>query len=438
VKNKIFSLAILGLLCLTIFTTAVSSSLASSVVENPWNPRASMQQARGGLGVVAVDGKVYAIGGKTASGEFVGTNEQYDPKDDTWKILEPMPTSRAYFAIVTYQNKIYCIGGLNKNGLCSITEVYDTVTGSWSAKTSLPIKGANLQGQIVDGKIFVLNGCDLFMYNPAKDVWTEKTSINAQHLVGSNFIASAVVDSNIVVTGNFTFATPSRTETKVMIYDTLTDVWREGAKPPHELSSGIAGATTGLYAPKRIYLIGTNTIPTQESLRPSGGYAYVSANPVYSYSYIHPLVETYEPVKGIWSTVGVPANRVDFGIAVLDDVLYIIGGYNIVQKEKTITIDLEVYIPNAYWATMIVSEQFKVPYYAVDEPTALNLQYIPIGYSSVITPEPSTSPSEPSTPFEPFLTNPIMVAVLVLTIGVVTASLFLYLKKRKGSVSVHE
>ena len=413
-------------------TNAVNSVLAQELVEISWNSKASMQQARGGLGVVAVDGRVYAIGGK-ASGGFVGTNEQYDPKTDTWKILEPMPTSRAYFAIAAYQDKIYCIGGLNKNGLCSVTEVYDTVTGSWSVKTSLPVKGANLQGQVVDGKIFVLNGCDLFMYDLTKDVWTEKTSINAQQLVGSNFVASAVVDSNILVTGNFTFATLSRTETKVMIYDTLTDVWRVGTKPPHELSSGIAEATTGRYAPQRVYLIGTITTTIQESLQPSGGHKYVSTQwPTHSYSHIYSLVEIYEPAIGIWSTVGVPANRVDFGIAVLDDVLYVIGGYNIVQKEKTITIDMEAYNPNGGWNTIIVSEQFKVPDYVVDEPTALNLQCIPIGYGSVTTPEPSTSPSGPSTPFEPFLIILVIVAV-VLMVGIIVTSLFLYFNKRRRS-----
>ncbi|MCL1970209.1 MAG: hypothetical protein FWF66_01940 [Candidatus Bathyarchaeota archaeon] len=40
-----------------------SSVSASELVENSWNTKAPLSQARASLGVVAVDGKIYAIGG---------------------------------------------------------------------------------------------------------------------------------------------------------------------------------------------------------------------------------------------------------------------------------------------------------------------------------------------------------------------------------------
>jgi len=88
--------------------SSVSSS--SELVEDSWNTKTPMSQARSGLGVVAVDGKIYAIGGRTETG-FVGTNECYNPKTDKWITLKPMPTPRRSFAIAEYQDKIYCIGG---------------------------------------------------------------------------------------------------------------------------------------------------------------------------------------------------------------------------------------------------------------------------------------------------------------------------------------
>lgn len=65
-----------------------------------------MTQARANLGVIAMDGKIYAIGGQTDD-DYVGTNERYDPKTDTWTTLEPMPTPRTNFATVEYQGKIW-------------------------------------------------------------------------------------------------------------------------------------------------------------------------------------------------------------------------------------------------------------------------------------------------------------------------------------------
>ena len=43
----------------------VCSVEALPLVEDSWSSGASMSQARSGLGVVAVDGKIYAIGGTT-------------------------------------------------------------------------------------------------------------------------------------------------------------------------------------------------------------------------------------------------------------------------------------------------------------------------------------------------------------------------------------
>jgi hypothetical protein len=101
------------------------------------------------LGVVAVDGKIYAIGGSYQTEvpsydqfplyltKYVSTNEMYDPVSDTWVTLESMPTPRAYFAIAAYDNKIYCIGGITVCAsniftfdYCLLNEVYDTVTNN--------------------------------------------------------------------------------------------------------------------------------------------------------------------------------------------------------------------------------------------------------------------------------------------------------------------
>ena len=63
-----------------------------------------MKQARYGLGVIAVDNKIYAIGGSTADSYpqfdadvLVGTTERYDPVSDTWVALKSMPTPKGLF-----------------------------------------------------------------------------------------------------------------------------------------------------------------------------------------------------------------------------------------------------------------------------------------------------------------------------------------------------
>src|SRR4030042_4750905 len=101
-------------LCLFVANPAFSSVEAT---ENSWMPRAPMHEARAGLGVAAVNGKIYAIGGSTRQGSWpyaggiVATNEEYNPATNTWVFKTPMPTPRMDFGIAVYTNKIYCIGG---------------------------------------------------------------------------------------------------------------------------------------------------------------------------------------------------------------------------------------------------------------------------------------------------------------------------------------
>ena len=357
-----------------------SSVCASEFVEDSWSTKTSMSQVRGNLGVVCVDGKIYAIGGSTKNvGDggtveyVVGTNERYDPKTDSWVTLKPMPTPRMGFTIAAYSDKIYCIGGFNTTGegwgnsvsSCSVVEVYDTVLDKWSTKASYPFKGAGMCASVVDGQIFMVYGGDLFMYDIAVDVWFQKDSMPGR---APSYLNSVVVDNRILFLDAIQFDDgPS----KIMIYDPKTDEWikGQGESCDSNLGSG-AVVTTGNYAPQKIYVIIADTL------------------------------EVYDPVSNDWSTVSVmPTLRSSFGMAVVDDVLYVIGGY--------ISVDMHDFFD----------------WYAPKAVTALNESYVPIGYSSMAI----TSKFELTNTLSTYL----VVVVLVLIVGIVSG-LFFYFKKNVG------
>ncbi|MDR2700633.1 MAG: hypothetical protein LBC12_07565 [Nitrososphaerota archaeon] len=174
-----------------------------------------MSQTRFSLGVVAVDGKVYAIGGFTNSG-YLDLNEQYDLVTDTWTTLTSMPTPRNDFAIVACQGKIYCMGGITSNGnswfKCGVNEVYDVVTDSWSTKASLPFNGSGVTAHAADGKIFVLNARTLYMYDPSADSWTEKTSMPTIIMSRLSFVLTTATGDKFMVIGEFQNARSSNAE----------------------------------------------------------------------------------------------------------------------------------------------------------------------------------------------------------------------------------
>ncbi|MCL1977898.1 MAG: hypothetical protein FWG55_07365 [Candidatus Bathyarchaeota archaeon] len=303
---------------------AFSSVSAAVLVEDFWNTKNSMSQARGGLGVVAVDGKIYAIGG-VAADSLVGTNECYDPLSDTWVTLEPMPIPRAYFAIAAYQSKIYCIGGIATSKVkgewdaCAVNEVYDTLTDSWNTKMSYPSKdGRWLDAQVIDEQIFVRRLTELFTYDPVKDTWTTKTSMPIHP---ASEPVCAVVDDKIMVTCRYLAGDPVVAQA-VMIYDTKADVWSERKAGPTLMDNGIAaGVTTGVYVSQKIYVF----FGTLDTL-------------------------VYDYVNDSWSSAkAMPTDRRNFGVAVVDDVLYVIGGFS---------------------PTVV--------------PLAVNEQYVPIGYRNPV------------------------------------------------------
>jgi hypothetical protein len=383
------------------FLTIFNSVSASELLENSWNTKTPMTQARANFGVAVVNGKIYAIGGGIGT-TYLDINERYDPVLDTWVTLKPMPTPRSGFAIATYEGKIYCIGGYIVANYSdsyyeppsklefSVNEVYDTLTNSWSVKASMPVNGSNLQAHVVGGKIFVLDVYgNLTMYDPIKDSWTTKSSIPIPNedmvVVGvdSYVGVSAAVDDKILCYLQRYALAPFDYSVKFMSYDTKNDVWCEESTPLFIIDgdtvfvpfagSGFTGVTSGVYVPQKVYVFSAGN-----------------------------EVLIYDPVNEIWSTAkGIPTTRNYFGVVVVDDIFYVIGG---------------------------LIDGSTAPACATNE------QYIPIGYhSTAYTLRPTEiSQSKHYAASETFLIY-LTVAVLALIAGVVILCLFFRFKKRSLS-----
>jgi hypothetical protein len=121
-----------------------------------------MPTARTYVSTSAVNGKIYAMGGKLSHPGFQGlaTVEEYNPATNTWTKKADMPTARASFSTSVVNGKIYAIGGLTTGELnhLSLVEEYDPATDTWTRKADMPTARIALSTSAVNGKIYAIGG----------------------------------------------------------------------------------------------------------------------------------------------------------------------------------------------------------------------------------------------------------------------------------------
>jgi N-acetylneuraminic acid mutarotase len=297
-------------LCLVALLVVVSlicsfALAGAQTSENSWTAKAPMPTARELMGAAVVNGKIYVIGGEKPSGardQSLSSNEMYDPDSDTWTTKAPMPTPRDSFGIVAYQNKIYVIGGITRTinegyRILGVNEVYGPVTDTWEIKTPMPTYRNGMTANVVNGRICIISGQGKQgdvdtneVYDPTTDSWSTVVPIptSAYHY------ESAVIENKIYILSGYNGVTWDTHLSQ--IYDPATNSWDFGTNIPSAVSDS-AIATTGERAPARIYVFG-------------GDQNHV-----------------YDPVSKTWTTgTPIPTNRGRFALAVITDIIYVIGG----------------------------------------------------------------------------------------------------------------
>lgn len=126
-----------------------------------WTRKAALRAPRCRPAVVALNGRIYAIGGADNAGEGRAGRaiEIYDPATDSWSAGPTMPTGRQLPAVAAVSGLIYAIGGGLDNGAFSgAVEVYDPRTGEWSTGTPLPTPRYGPVAGVINGTIYVAGG----------------------------------------------------------------------------------------------------------------------------------------------------------------------------------------------------------------------------------------------------------------------------------------
>lgn len=160
-----------------------------------WRALAPLSTSRGSVGVAVLDGKIHVIGGRVTNDSddwhtngVVGTHDVYDPATDKWTQAAPLPRARDHMVVVAVDGKIHAIGGRfgHNDDMTDLHDVYDPATGAWASAPPLPTARGGVSGTVYKGLILVLGGEDekrTYIENEAYDVkanrWFKLASLPA-------------------------------------------------------------------------------------------------------------------------------------------------------------------------------------------------------------------------------------------------------------------
>jgi N-acetylneuraminic acid mutarotase len=224
---------------------------------NKWTKKSSMPLALHHPAWAELNGKIYLFGGfvKPEKGPSawvpINNSWEYDPSNDSWRPLAPLPSRRGAATAAVVGGKIYVIGGASvhpgskesalhparPHRSVDANEVYDPATDTWQARQTMPTARNHAFVGVVNDKIYILGGRvgAAFItrasntgiveeYDPASDQWgTLKASMPNPRSAG----ASGTFKGMIYTAGGEERSTGpwQRTFRAVEAYDPATNRW---------------------------------------------------------------------------------------------------------------------------------------------------------------------------------------------------------------------
>jgi N-acetylneuraminic acid mutarotase len=267
------------------FATAALAQMPTS----PWKRGAPFPEPDEELYGVALNGKMYVMGG-WADGNAAGVNYEYNPTTDKWTKKQPMPRPAHHAALTTANGKIYVMGGFvpPKDTAIPVGGAwepidnaweYDPAADSWKSLAPLPGKRGSALAAEVGGKIYVIGGAttadgskDPFftffgpskvlstndVYDPATNKWESRTPMS----VARNHAFGAAVNGKIYVIGGRTghaFILSATNTDVVEEYNPISNSWSAPKERMPTPRSGGAWGTDG----RRIYVAGGEVTTTE-------------------------------------------------------------------------------------------------------------------------------------------------------------------------------
>jgi hypothetical protein len=119
-----------------------------------WAPMDRLPEARYGHRLVAVDERLYSIGGHDATSTFVWTVA------DGWTEVAPIPEPRDHLSAVLVDGEIWALGGRHNDENTGRVDIYDPDSDSWRDGPPLPEPTSGATVGLIDRTLVIVAGED--------------------------------------------------------------------------------------------------------------------------------------------------------------------------------------------------------------------------------------------------------------------------------------
>lgn len=137
----------------------------------------------GPLGLFFESRQTFTGGGFTTSHlrrrivELIETSMPLDPgvtlRPPPWNEAASMSMPRQEASAVALNGKVYVMGGYNGSSILSSVEIYDPATDTWSPGPTMPGPVLRARAHVIQGKIYVVRPAqDMFIFDPAMNMWS--------------------------------------------------------------------------------------------------------------------------------------------------------------------------------------------------------------------------------------------------------------------------
>lgn len=199
-----------------------------------------MPTARSEMRAAVVDGIFYVPGGFGGLTSF----EAYDPANDSWTQLAPLPEPAHHMMVTGYNGKVYVFGGgpdLSWRATVSVL-VYDPATAAWTEAELMPERRMSGEAVLLGNFIYLVGGTGgttaLLRYDPAEDAWAVLPGPSQPR----EHVAAVAFNDELWVIGGRWGGTGALAT--VEIFSPASGSWRDGPEM-NEARSGFGAAAVG-------------------------------------------------------------------------------------------------------------------------------------------------------------------------------------------------